>query len=81
MPRRSFYDINQQVATKFPDYDQADFEKARSTIRGPEYSASSFDGSNRYQNSTQAPNRANLRSIKMQEKNGAERGAPDEIAK
>ena len=57
MPRRSFYDVNRQGATKYPEYDQADFEKARSTIRGPKYSS------------------------KMQDTSGAERGAPDEIAK
>lgn len=60
MPRRSFYDINRQVATKFPDYDQAEFEMAMSTIKGPEYTIK-----NRYQQGILGPYRSNLRSIKM----------------
>ena len=81
MPRRSFYDVNRQGAINYPDYDQAAFEQARSTIRGPEYSGTPKNNSNRYYNDMNGTNRGGTRSLKMQDKNGGERGATDEIAK
>ena len=53
-PKQSFYDINKQIGNKFPDYDTATFEMARSTIRGPEYT------NNRYKNDLINPNRVGV---------------------